>query len=115
LLIDHSHGLRKPVGRFSAWALLIAYIGTASAVTGGFTNYFNILMQTLFGIQASNVLLTAAIIVFATSVAYRDVKISARLMLAFEVVSVGLISIMIVATLISNLLILRAGSVSDFH
>ena len=91
--------LPGPVGRLSAWALLIAYIGTASAVTGGFTNYLNILLQTLMGVYASNVLLTATIIFFATWIAYRDVKISARLMLAFEVVSVSLIGLIIVATL----------------
>ncbi|MGI8960896.1 MAG: APC family permease [Bryobacteraceae bacterium] len=87
------------VGRLSAWALLIAYVGTASAVTGGFTNYTNLLLQALFGIHASHVLLTAIISVLATWIAYRDVKISARLMLAFEAISVGLITLVIAATL----------------
>jgi len=88
-----------PVGRLSAWALLIAYIATASAVTGGLTNYANLLLHALFGIQASGVLITAIVVSLATWIAYRDVKISARVMLAFEVVSVSLISLIIVASL----------------
>lgn len=86
-------------GQLSAWALLLAYISTASAVTGGFVNYAQILLTSALGKPVSPVLLAVLCVVVSIFVAYRDVKISARVMLWFEVVSVTLILIVIVATL----------------
>ncbi len=87
------------VGRLSAWALLIAYLATAAAVTGGFTNYTNVLLQWALHKQCPPLLLTALAVLSSTWIAYRDIKISARVMLWFEAVSVTLISAIVLATL----------------
>jgi len=94
--------LTGPFGRLSAWSLLLAYVGTASAVTGGFINYANVLLHFFFGIEVSKLLLTAVVVVIAVWVAYRDVKISARVMLWFEAISVTLIGLVILITLWKN-------------
>ena len=85
-------------GQLAAWGLLLAYIATASAVTGGFTNYANVLLQPVLKTTASPLLLTVCVTGVATWVSYRDVKISARLMLWCEVASVTLISLVILIT-----------------
>ena len=87
-----------PVGQLAAWGLLLAYVATASAVTGGFTNYANVLLQSALKISVSPLLLTVCVTGFATWVSYRDVKISARLMLWCEVASVALISLVVLIT-----------------
>jgi amino acid transporter len=76
----------------TGWALLIAYAGTAAAVTGGVTSY----MYALFVPNAQPPLLIAAVITalaigISAYLAYRDVQISARLMLWIEASSVLLI------------------------
>jgi amino acid transporter len=89
------------------WALFVAYIGTASAVTTGFTNYVNVLYSELSGsADGLPTLLLALIVVLsvvaAWYVAYRDVQLSARLMLILEGISVLLISVVVIATLFSH-------------
>jgi amino acid transporter len=91
--------LTGPAGQLSGWALLLAYLATASAVTGGFATYANSLLHTLLGWNVPPVLLAAAAMGSAIAVAYHDVEISARLMLWFEAVSVSLITLVIVLTL----------------
>lgn len=86
-------------GRLAGWSLLIAYLATTSAVTGGFTNYANVLLSSGLGLKISNFFLTVLCILASTWVAYRDVKISARLMLWFEAISVTLISLVVAFTL----------------
>lgn len=90
---------RGAVGQLAAWGLLMAYIGTASAVTGGFANYANVLLKSFLGLTVPPLLLAASATVIATVIAYRDVKISARVMLWFEAISVALILLVIVTTL----------------
>lgn len=90
-----------------SWALFVAYIGTASAVTTGFTNYVNVLFSELVGGGVSLppvvlALVVAASVVAAWFVAYKDVKLSARLMLVLEGISVVLISIVVLATLFTH-------------
>ena len=86
------------------WALLIAYIGVASAVTTGFTNYVNVLFRDVFGLK-SDLAPIALVVILAISVlgswfvAYKDIRLSARLMLAFELASVSLILFVIGVTL----------------
>ncbi len=88
-----------PIGQLSAWGLLLAYIGTASAVSGGFTTYVAALLHSLTGLTVRPIVFTATAIGLATFVAYRDVKISARLMLWLEAISISLITFVIVLTL----------------
>ena len=86
-------------GMLAAWALLIAYMGTATALAAGLTNYTNIVLKNLFGLQVFPLLLAAAGVGLAVWLAYRDITISARLMLGLQLVSVVLISIVAVGVL----------------
>ena len=89
-ITDHMH---PRFGVLAGWALLIAYVGTAAAVSAGVANYANVILRDRFGVQAFPFLLTALVMVFACYLAYRDVQISARLMLWLEAGSVALISV----------------------
>ncbi len=91
--------LTGPFGQLSAWGLLLAYVATAAAVTGGFIAYSNVLLKSVFGVQLPPIVLTVIAIGTATWIAWRDVKISARMMLWFEAASVALISVVIGLTL----------------
>jgi amino acid transporter len=89
------------------WALLIAYVGTASAVTTGFTNYVNVLVQEIFSWSGSlsSLALVAVVglsVLAAWFVAYKDVRLSTQLMLVFELVSVALIVVVVVATFLTH-------------
>jgi amino acid transporter len=89
------------------WALLIAYVGTASAVTTGFTNYVNVLVQEIFGWEGSLPALALVAVVGLSIfgswfVAYKDVRISTQLMLVFELVSVALIIVVVAATFLTH-------------
>jgi amino acid transporter len=89
-ITDHMH---PRWGVLAGWALLIAYVGTAAAVSAGVTNYANVILRDRFGVQALPLLMTGLVVVFACYLAYRDVQISARLMLWLEAASVALISV----------------------
>ncbi|MBE7157716.1 MAG: APC family permease [Rhodospirillales bacterium] len=86
-------------GELSAWSLLLAYAATAAAVTGGFVNYAGIVVTTLVGKSVPPLALATLCLAIAIYVAWRDVKISARLMLWFEAVSVALILLVVLLTL----------------
>jgi amino acid transporter len=98
-ITDHMH---RRWGVLAGWALLIAYVGTAAAVSAGVTNYANVALRDLFGVQAFPVLLTALVTAVACYLAYRDVQISARLMLWLQVVSVALISGIAIAVIVKH-------------
>jgi len=68
----------------SAWSLVIAYICTAIALTGGLTSYANVFLVSVHLAPISPALLTILAVLAAGTLAYRDVALSARLMLAFE-------------------------------
>jgi amino acid transporter len=85
-----------------AWSLLLAYVTTASSVIGGFYYYANLLF---FGSSAhvvSAVLLSLAVTGISIWIAYRDVQISARLMLWIEAVSVSVIIVVVGLVLIRH-------------
>jgi amino acid transporter len=88
-ITDHMH---PRWGVLAGWALLIAYLGTASSVSAGVSNYTNVILRDGFGVQFFSLPLTALITVIAGYLAYRDIEISTRLMLWLQVVSVGLIA-----------------------
>ncbi|MGA2509941.1 MAG: APC family permease [Candidatus Acidiferrales bacterium] len=76
------------LGATTAWSLLLAYIATASSVIGGFYQYANLLLRDATGHATSTVLLALIVTGVSMWIAWRDVKISARLMLWIEAVSV---------------------------
>jgi amino acid transporter len=86
-----------------AWSLLLAYVATGSSVIGGFYHYANLLLHDATGHGFSAVLLSVLVTGVSIWIAYRDVKISARLMLWIEAASVTVI-VAVVA-----LLLLRHG------
>src|ERR1700731_4011712 len=86
-----------------AWSLLLAYVTTGSSVIGGFYHYANLLLQDATGHVYSAVLLAAVVTGASMWIAYRDVKISARLMLWIEAASVSVIVIVV------GLLLVRHG------
>ena len=82
----------------TAWALFFAYVTTASSVIGGFESFaYQVLPG--WGAKIPGLVLVAFVSAGALYVAYRDVEISARLMLWIEATSVCLIAVVIVATL----------------
>ena len=87
--------LRPSLGAVAAWALLLAYVATGASVAGGALYYGNVLMQQFFGWTPPGLLTLAIVCVVAAAIAFRDVKLSAEMMLWFEVISVGLIAIVL--------------------
>jgi len=78
----------------AGWALLIAYIGTAAAVTGGIIQY----AQNLLGLTGATVaiLLIVGSIGLAAVLAYRNVELSTRFMLWIECASVATILLLFI-------------------
>jgi amino acid transporter len=90
------------ISGIAGWALLLAYIATGASVTGGFINYTNVFMLQIFGRPAPTVLLAIVCVGVSTAIAYRDVQVSARLMLWIEATSVSLITIVLAILLWRN-------------
>jgi amino acid transporter len=78
-----------------AWSLLLAYVATGSSVIGGFYHWANLLLRDATGHGFSAVLLAVIVTAVSVWIAWRDVKISARLMLWIEAVSVSVIVVVI--------------------
>jgi len=87
------------LGATAAWSLLLAYIATGASVIGGFYHYGNILLKDAAGHGTSAVFLALLVTAVSVWIAWRDVKISARLMLWIEAVSVSFILVVIVLVL----------------
>src|SRR5271168_3228296 len=68
----------------AAWSLLLAYVATGSSVIGGFFHYANLLLRDLTGHLISGALLAILCTGISMLVAWRDVEISARVMLWIE-------------------------------
>src|ERR1700730_11837332 len=85
-----------------AWSLLLAYVATGSSVIGGFYHYANLLLQDAAGHVFSPVLLTFVVTGVSIWIAYRDVKISARLMLWIEATSVTVIVLVVALLLVRH-------------
>lgn len=83
-------------GVTAGWGLLLAYLGTGASVAGGALYYTN-LFALGFLHWTPPALVTLAIVCGAAgSIAFRDVKLSAELMLWLEVASVSLILIVLI-------------------
>lgn len=100
-------GLGPTWGIAAGWTLLIAYIGCAASVTTGFTNYVNVLFKDVSG-SANGLpawgltLVILASVVGSWYIAYRDVKLSTRLTLGLEFLSLAFILVVVAATLITR-------------
>ena len=92
--------LPPPLAATAAWSLLLAYICTGASVIGGFYHYGKLLVHDATGHAISVVFLTAVVTAVSIWIAWRDVKISARLMLWIEAVSVSLILVVVVLVLV---------------
>ncbi len=87
------------VSAASAWSLLLAYIATGASVIGGFYHYGNLLLRDATGHATSAVFLALLATGISIWIAWRDVKISARVMLWIEAISVSLILIVVLLVL----------------
>jgi amino acid transporter len=87
------------VAAASAWSLLLAYIATGASVIGGFYHYGNLLLRDATGHGTSAVFLALLVTAISVWIAWRDVKISARVMLWIEAISVLLILIVVILVL----------------
>ena len=94
-------GLGTDIGVISGWALVLAYLLTASAVLCGFINYANVLLA-YAGIAAPAILIGTFGALAAWYIAVKDIKLSARIMLAFEVTSVALILLLAAVVLVKH-------------
>ena len=87
------------VSAASAWSLLLAYIATGASVIGGFYHYGNLLLRDATGHGTSAVFLALLVTAISIWIAWRGVKISARVMLWIEAISVSLILIVVILVL----------------
>jgi amino acid transporter len=85
-----------------AWSLLLAYVATGSSVIGGFYYYAKLLLHDGSGHGYSAVFLAVLVTGVSIWIAYRDVKISARLMLWIEAASVTVIVVMVLLLLVRH-------------
>ena len=78
-------------GVAAAWGLLLAYLATGASVAGGALYYATVLCQQFFHVAPMPIATLAVVCLVAGFIAYRDVKLSAEVMLWIEVISVALI------------------------
>ncbi|WP_368490987.1 APC family permease [Clostridium sp. BJN0013] len=84
------NALGEGAGFLSGWALIIAYMLTASAVMCGFSNYLNVVADVV-GLKIPSTIALVIAIASAWFIVSRDVKISAKLMLVLEFISLAFI------------------------
>ena len=87
------------LGSVAAWGLLLAYVATGASVVGGFVHYTNVVLREFLGIAAPAIPLAIFAVLVSIWIAYRDVKVSAQVMVYVELVSVLLISVVFVVLL----------------
>jgi len=90
------------LGAVVAWSLLLAYIATGASVIGGFYHYASLLLLRTPVHVTSPVLLALSVTAISVWIAWRDVKISARLMLWIEAMSVSAILVVVALVLVRH-------------
>jgi amino acid transporter len=90
------------VAAVAAWALVLGYVATGSSVAGGFVQYSNILLKTFTNHTVAPDLLVLISVIGAATMAYRDVKLSARAMLWLQGASTACIVAVLVLVLWKN-------------
>jgi len=88
-----SQGLGLNAGFISGWCLIVAYIFTAMAVLAGAVNYAILLLQ-MMHVNIPPWVLFAIGAAAAWLVAFKDIKLSTRLMLVLEAISMLLILVL---------------------
>lgn len=78
-------------GVAAAWGLLLAYLATGASVAGGALYYTGLLSEQFLHWSPPALLVLPVVCVVAGYVAYRDVKLSAEMMLWIEIASVSVI------------------------
>jgi len=84
-------------GVTAAWGLLLAYLATGASVAGGAVYYASLLLQQFYYWAPPAIAMLVVVCGAACWIAYRDIKLSAELMLWIEVASVSLILIVLLA------------------
>lgn len=97
-----AEGLGPGWGVIAGWALFVAYIGTGAAVTTGFANYANVLVEGITGLHLPSAVYILLAVAASLVVAYRDIKLSTRLILVLEFSSVSLILLLVAATFVKH-------------
>jgi amino acid transporter len=88
-----SRGLGLKVGAIGGWSLIWAYLGIAMAGVTGFSIFAGKLLA-LVGVNAPPILLFAICVAASWYCAWRNVQLSAKLMLVFEGLSMALITVL---------------------
>lgn len=86
-------GLGPGMGVLAGWMLAYAYVGCGVACLCGFVHYSNQVLR-LIGWQAPVPLLIVVCALTAWALAYRDIRLSAELMLGLEATSVAMILVL---------------------
>jgi amino acid transporter len=79
----------------SAWGLLMAYLATGASTASGAMYFTRVLSQQFFHFTPPPLLTLAVLCALTAFIAYRDVKLSAELMLWIEIVSLAFILVVL--------------------
>ena len=90
------------VAAVAAWALVLGYVATGSSIVGGFVQYSNLLLKSFTGHTITPDLSALLCVAAAATMAYRDVKLSARAMLWLQGASMACIVVVMVLVLWQN-------------
>ena len=96
----------------AAWSLLLAYVAGSASNIGGFYYFANVMLHNGSGHEVSTLFLATLVAAVPVWLEWRDVKISARVMLAIEAVSVTVVSVVMVLVLFRHGL---HGDPNQFH
>jgi amino acid transporter len=86
----------------AAWSLLLAYVAGSASNIGGFYHYANVMLRDATGREMSTLLLATIVAAVPVWLAWRDVKISARVMLTIEATSVTVVTVVLVLVLLRH-------------
>ena len=98
LYVYAQNTLSPTLAAITAWSLCFEYLATASSVLGGFVSFAYAVLGA-YGAHVGAVPLAAVAAGSAMWIAYKDIQISARVMLAIEAISVLLIVFVVGLTL----------------
>ncbi|AOV16534.1 amino acid permease [Acidihalobacter aeolianus] len=104
-----SRSLGPITGGIVGWGLIVAYLGTAMAVTVGVKVFLDSVLQPV-GIKLPAILVYAVTVALVWLLAYRDIKISSRVGLTLE----GL-SICVILFLLGAIVMKHTGSLVDVN
>lgn len=93
-----SRGIGPITGGLVGWGLIVAYLGTAMAVTVGVAIFLESVLKP-FGMHVPSVIVYVITVSLAWILAYRDIKMSSRVGLGLEVASIAVILLLAVVIL----------------